>query len=93
MVGWKRKKRTRQVSRTEQIDKKTYLNDEWIDIDNHPAENAIQSNVISRKKLLSVSEGGATVNAICFSITETVKVNGVDLYQYIVKLMKNLSNL
>lgn len=41
----------------------------------------------------SVSEAGAKANAICLSIAETVKANGMDYYQYLVKLLTDLPNL
>lgn len=63
-------------------------------IDNNPAENAIRPNVIGRKNwLFSVSEAGAKVNAICLSLAETAKANGIDFYEYLVKLMTELPNL
>lgn len=65
-----------------------------IAIDNNPDENAIRLNVIGRKNwLFSVSEAGAKANAICLSIAETAKANGVDFYQYLMKLMTDLPNL
>jgi transposase len=73
---------------------KAFLNDGRIEMHNNPAENAIRSNVIGRKNwLFSVSEAGAKANAICLSIAETAKANGVDFYQYLVKLLKKLPNL
>jgi transposase len=70
---------------------KAFLNDGRIEIDNNLAENAIRLNVIGRKNwLFSVGEAGAKVNAICLSIAETAKANGVDFYQYLMKLMTNL---
>ncbi len=65
-------------------------------MDNNPAENAIRPNVIGRKNwLFSGSEAGAKAkaNAICLSIAETAKANGVDFYQYLVKLLMDLPNL
>ncbi|MFC9542164.1 hypothetical protein ACFTQ7_20140 [Lysinibacillus sp. NPDC056959] len=54
----------------------------------------MRPNVIGRKNwLFSVSEAGAKANAICLSIAETVKANGVDFYQYLMKLMMDLPNL
>ena len=35
---------------------------------------------------------GAKANAICLSLAETAKVNGIDFYQYLVKLMTELPN-
>jgi transposase len=73
---------------------KVFLNDGRIEIDNNPAENAIRPNVIGRKNwLFSVSEAGAKANAICLSIAETAKANGVDFYWYLLKLLTDLPNL
>jgi transposase len=73
---------------------KAFLNDGRIEIDNNPAENAIRPNVVGRKNwLFSVSEAGAKANAICLSIAETAKSNGVDFYEYIKKLLTELPNL
>ncbi len=63
---------------------KAFLTDGRIEIDNNPAENAIRPNVIGRKNwLFSVSEAGAKANAICLSIAETAKSNGIDFYEYL----------
>ena len=73
---------------------KAFLFDGRIEIDNNPAENAIRPNVIGRKNwLFSVSEAGAKANAICLSLAETAKGNGIDFYQYLVKLLTDLPNL
>ena len=73
---------------------KAFLYDGRIEIDNNSAENAIRPNVIGRKNwLFSVSEAGAKANAICLSIAETAKANGVDFYQYLVKVLTDLPNL
>ena len=73
---------------------RAFLNDGRIEIDNNPAENAIRPNVIGRKNwLFSVSEAGAKANAICLSIAETAKSNGIDFYEYIKKLLTDLPNL
>jgi len=73
---------------------KAFLDDGRIEIDNNPAENAIRPNVIGRKNwLFSVSEAGAQANAICLSLAETAKANGIDFYHYLVKLLTDLPNL
>lgn len=73
---------------------KAFLFDGRIEIDNNPAENAIRPNVLGRKNwLFSVSEAGAEANAICLSIAETAKSNGIDFYEYIKKLFTDLPNL
>jgi hypothetical protein len=43
--------------------------------------------------LFSVSEAGAKANAICLSIAETAKANGVDFYRYLLKLLTDFPNL
>lgn len=71
-----------------------FLENSHVALDNNPAENAIRPNVIGRKNwLFSVSEAGAQANAICLSLAETAKANGIDFYQYLVKLMMELPNL
>lgn len=73
---------------------RVFLEDGNVAIDNNPAENAIRPNVIGRKNwLFSVSEAGAQANAICLSLAETAKANGIDFYQYLVKLLTELPNL
>lgn len=73
---------------------KAFLKDGRIEIDNNPAENAIRPNVMGRKNwLFSVSEAGAKANAICLSIAETAKANGVDFYRYLLKLLTDFPNL
>lgn len=73
---------------------KAFLFDGRIEMDNNPAENAIRPNVIGRKNwLFSVSETGVKANAICLSLAETAKTNGIDFYQYLVKLLTELPNL
>ncbi|MGJ7920932.1 IS66 family transposase [Neobacillus sp. LXY-4] len=73
---------------------KAFLMDGRIEIDNNPAENAIRPSVVGRKNWLhSVSEAGAKANAICLSIAETAKANGIDFYQYLLKLLTDLPNL
>lgn len=73
---------------------KAFLQDGRIEIDNNPAENAIRPTVIGRKNwLFSVSEAGAKANAVCLSLAETAKANGIDFYQYLVKVLTDLPNL
>ncbi|MGG2016923.1 hypothetical protein AB1280_15955 [Bacillus sp. S10(2024)] len=53
----------------------------------------MRPNVIGRKNwLFSVSEAGAKANAICLSIAETAKSNGIDFYEYTKKLLMDLPN-
>ncbi|WP_339176084.1 IS66 family transposase [Solibacillus sp. FSL R5-0691] len=72
---------------------KAFLDDGRLEIDNNPAENAIRPSVIGRKNwLFSTSEAGAEANAICLSLAETAKANGIDFYKYLVKLFTELPN-
>ncbi|WP_223556586.1 MULTISPECIES: transposase domain-containing protein [Lysinibacillus] len=41
----------------------------------------------------SVSGAGAKANALCLSLTETARANGIDFYQYLVTLLTELPNL
>lgn len=43
--------------------------------------------------MFSVSEAGARANAICLSIAETAKANGIDLYTYLRKIFTDLPNI
>lgn len=73
---------------------RAFLFDGRIEMDNNPAENAIRPSVIGRKNwMFSVSEAGAEANAICLSMAETAKANGIDFYQYLEKLLTELPNL
>ena len=80
------------ISRIESL--RAFLYDGRIEIDNNPAENAICPSVIGRKNwLFSVSEAGAQANAICLSLAETAKSNGIDFYEYVKKLLTDLPAL
>ncbi|ETI69800.1 transposase [Neobacillus vireti LMG 21834] len=46
-----------------------------------------------KNSLFSVSAAGAKANAICLSIADTAKSNGVDFYPYLKKLLTDLPNL
>lgn len=73
---------------------RAFLYDGRIEIDNNPAENAIRPSVIGRKNwMFSVSEAGAQANAICLSLAETAKANGIDFYEYVKKLLTELPTL
>lgn len=50
--------------------------------------------MVGRKNwIFSVSEAGTRTNAISLSLAETAKANGIDFYQYLVKLFTDLPNL
>ncbi len=80
----------------------TYLDNEWpnliryledgrLQIDNNPVENAIRPFAIGRKNwLFSDSVAGAESSAIIYSLVQTAKANGQDLYSYFNHILKEL---
>ncbi len=70
----------------------SYIDDGHLSIDNNSAERAIKPLVIGRKNwLFSNTPNGADASAMLYSIVETVKANGLILYDYMVKCMKELA--
>lgn len=60
-------------------------------ISNNPCENAIRPFVVGRRNwLFCDTVGGATASANLYSLIETAKANGVDVYRYLVALFKAL---
>lgn len=56
------------------------------------AKRAIKSLVIGRKNwLFANNPNGADASALLYSIIETAKANGLILYDYMVKCMKELA--
>ncbi|MEZ9362676.1 IS66 family transposase [Vibrio cyclitrophicus] len=69
-----------------------YIDDGHLSIDNNRAERAIKPLVIGRKNwLFSNTPNGADASAMLYSIIETAKANGLILYDYMVKCMKELA--
>ncbi len=69
-----------------------YIDDGHLSIDNNRAERAIKPLVIGKKNwLLSATQNGADASAMLYSIVETAKANGLILYDYMVKCMKELA--
>lgn len=69
-----------------------YVDDGHLSIDNNRAERAIKSLVIGRKNwLFANNPHGAEASALLYSIIETAKANGLILYDYLVKCMKELA--
>ncbi|MDH5929582.1 IS66 family transposase, partial [Vibrio lentus] len=69
-----------------------YIDDGHLSIDNNRAERAIKPLVIGRKNwLFSTTANGADASAMLYSIVETAKANGLILYGYMVKCMKELA--
>lgn len=71
-----------------------YLQDGRIAIDNNLAERAIKPFVIGRKNFLfSKSPKGAFASAMCYSITQTAKANGLIPFNYLEYLFEQLPNV
>ena len=68
-----------------------FLNDGNIPIDNGHAERVIRAYSIGRANwLFADTIEGAKVNATMYSITETAKANGADVYLYLKYLLENI---
>ncbi|MBU2885501.1 IS66 family transposase [Gilvimarinus agarilyticus] len=70
-----------------------YLDDGAYPIDNNRAENAIRPFTVGRKNwLFSNSQAGAKASANLYSLIETAKANGVNPYDYLKIVFKELPN-
>lgn len=59
-----------------------------VDISNNLAENAIRPFVVGRKNwLFCDSVKGADSSAIVYTLVETAKVNGIDPYRYLLRVL------
>ncbi len=68
-----------------------YVHDGRHPIDNNACENSIRPFVVGRRNwLFADTVGGANASANLYSLLQTCKVNGVDGYQYLRKLMIEL---
>lgn len=82
----------------------TYLNNQWdrlvrylnngnYPIDNNVAERAIHPFTIGRKSwLFSHSQAGAKASANLYSLISTAKANGLNEYEYLERIFKELPN-
>lgn len=71
-----------------------FLEDGRVELSNNRAENAIRPFVIGRKGwLFSDSSKGAQASAVVYSIVETAKANGLNVYQYLVHLFSQMPSL
>lgn len=71
----------------------TFLEDGRLEASNNLAEQAIKTVVIGRKNFLfSTSVKGAEANTIAYSIIETAKANGLNVYNYLTYLFEKLPN-
>jgi len=68
-----------------------YLEDGQLNIDNNRAERAVKPFVIGRKAwLFANTTSGAKASAALYSIVETAKINGLEPYDYLTILFKEL---
>lgn len=68
-----------------------YLNDGIIPIDNNRAERAVKPFVIGRKNwLFANTDRGAQSSAILYSIIETAKANGLNVFNYLQDCLNTL---
>ncbi|WP_284284870.1 transposase domain-containing protein, partial [Marinibactrum halimedae] len=63
-------------------------------IDNNAAERAIRPFTIGRKNwMFSKSQAGAKASANLYSLIETAKANGLNPYEYLQNIFKELPNV
>lgn len=68
-----------------------YLDDGRLNIDNNRAERAIKPFVIGRKAwLFANTKTGAQASAALYSLVETSKINGLEPYDYLCRLLTEL---
>jgi len=70
-----------------------YLLDGRLNISNNPAENAIRPFTVGRKNwLFADTPKGAKASAAIYSIIETAKANGLNIYSYLKFLLEGMPN-
>ena len=70
-----------------------YLDDGSYPIDNNLAENAIRPFAVGRKNwLFANSQAGAKASANLYSLIQTAKANGLNPYEYLKHIFKELPN-
>lgn len=68
-----------------------YLDDGRLNIDNNRAERAVKPFVIGRKAwLFANTRTGAQASAALYSLVETAKINGLEPYDYLCRLLTEL---
>jgi transposase len=82
-----------------------YLNNQWdrlirytehgcIPIDNNPVEQIIRPFVIGRNAwLFSDTPSGAKASAVLYTLVQTAKLNGLEPYRYLRKILADLPNI
>ena len=71
-----------------------FLEDGRLEMTNNRAERAIKPFVMARKNFLfSDTSKGADASALCFSMIESAKLNGLNVYGYLICLLSELPKL
>ena len=70
---------------------KVFLTDGEVPIDNSASERAIRNFTVGRKNWMTINTiNGAQASAIIYSIVETARANGLNVYYYIKYLLTEL---
>lgn len=73
---------------------KVFLTDGEVPIDDSASERALRNFTIGRKNWMTINTvRGAQASAVIYSITETARANGLNVYYYIKHLLEQLSEL
>lgn len=73
---------------------KVFLSDGEVPIDNSATERALRNFTIGRKNWMTINTvRGAQASAITYSITETARANGLNVYYYIKYILEQLVTL
>ena len=73
---------------------KVFLTDGEVPIDDSASEQALRNFTIGRKNWVTINTvRGAEASAIIYSITETARANGLNVYDYIKYLLEQLVTL
>ena len=71
-----------------------FLLDGRLELTNNLAERAVKPFVIGRKNwLFSDTDKGADSSEMCYSLIESAKLNGLDVYGYLLHLLTELLKL
>lgn len=71
---------------------KVFLTDGEVPIDDSASERALRNFTIGRKNWMTINTvRGAQASAVIYSITETARANGLNVYYYIRHLLEQLA--
>jgi transposase len=72
----------------------TFLENGEVELSNNDAENAIRPFAVGRGNwLFAKSQNGAKASALCYSIIETAKANGLVPFEYLKRLLETIPNI